>query len=181
MELIKSNKIGKRIHSPFVYRLVSNVIFAPYPFYAFSEIDKIVKDFHAIDDLKTIFRIVNEFGFQTVCNIGMNDIPVEKVCRMAKSDVNFVNCLNYETDNLIEDNHRYSNLIIWNNCHTGIIGIVPVNPEVWIIRYKKKEESYHLFSKLQLDRNAQITIELNHLGIVIFNEIFEKQNYVIKH
>jgi hypothetical protein len=182
MNEIKSDKIGRHIHSPFVYRLVANVIFAPYQFYSFSEIDKMAVTQLESDELKIIFRLVNFFRFKEVYCIGNYTNSVEKTCKMAKPDLIFFHQEGIPEQESLADKLNFKRLLIWDFCDkVDFTGWVPENPEVWILQNLDNPNQNNFFSILKIHQKVKITLRLNNQGIVIFKEIFEKENYVIKY
>lgn len=182
MKIIYSNKSGKNIHSPFIYRLVANVLFSPHPFYAFSEIDTILENRQESQESQLIFRLINHFQFIEILVIGSQDSVLEKVCRMAKSDIQFYYSEIKFVKDEIEENNKYQRLVIVNDSEEILkTHTIPNSSEIWVIRNIGHEKTKEYFKMLKMRSEVKITIQLNQLVIVIFNEIFEKQNYVIKH
>ena len=176
LKIIRSDKSGKRIHSPFIYRLVSNILLVPYPFYSFSEIEKMDNSVLVLEDLKFIFRLVNHFQFETIMFNGEKDTQIETVCKLAKSDIKFET---KEADLGLHDKCEYSRLLVMNKDNSDIESF-PESPEIWVIMNEDLEKM-ELFTNLRVHSEVQITLKLNRIGIVIFNKNFEKQNYVINH
>jgi len=168
MKRIKSNKKGKNIHSPFVYRLVANVLFAPYPFYS--------------TYLKQVFRLVNFFDFEQVSEIFPVNSHTKQVCKLAKSGIHYTEADKIPVSNKTSNGRGYSHLVIFSEYRDGLYtDLFPEIPEVWIFKKTNRKFSTEYFHKLKTKKEIQITIELNQMGIVIFNKNFDKQNYVIKH
>jgi hypothetical protein len=181
MNTIKSDQCGRHIHSPFVYRLVANVIFSPYPFYSFREIEKLVPSHSDAEESKIIFRLVNFFRFNEVYFVGMDGDLLEKICRMAKPDLNFYYQEKFPLPELTVDKTTYKRLVICeDNLDCFLSNSLPKNPEVWIILKPGIAKFENLFVMLKSRGKVKITLELTNLGIVIFNGNFEKQDYVIK-
>lgn len=89
MNTIKSDQCGRHIHSPFVYRLVANVIFSPYPFYSFKEIEDLIPSISDAEESKIIFRLVNFFRFDEVYFVGIDNNLLEETCReLAPKELN---------------------------------------------------------------------------------------------
>ncbi len=183
MKVIKSNRIGSRIHSPFVYRLVANVLFAGYPYYAFQEIGKLTDKKDEVIEYQFIFRLVNYFQPEVIQYIGNEDNRLKRVCSMAKKYIVVYDIQSFDSEEkelqlLGGKNH----LVIWNNyCEIKNLEITPEIQGVWIIRNIKGHAIKDFFNKLMKHQDVKITIRLGHLRIVIFNGQFQKQNYVIKY
>jgi len=181
MNTIKSDKCGRHIHSPFVYRLVANVIFSPYPFYSFQEIDDLIPSISDAEESKIIFRLVNFFRFNEVYFVGMDSNLLENICRIAKPDLNFYYQEKFPLPELAVEKTTYKRLIICqNNPNYLLTNCFPKNPEVWIILKPGIAKFENLFMMLKSQEKVKITMELTNLGIVIFNDNFDKQDYVIK-
>ncbi len=182
MKLIKSNKKGKNIHSPFVYRLVANILFAPYPFYAFPAIEKLAVSRQESTYLKQVFRLVNFFDFEQVSEIFPVNSHTKQVCQLAKSRIHYAEADKIPVSNKTSTHKGYSHLVIFSECQDGLdTDTFPKIPEVWIFRINNRKYTTEYFHKLKTKKEVQITIELKQLGLVIFNKKFDKQNYVIKH
>ncbi|VAW21557.1 hypothetical protein MNBD_BACTEROID01-937 [hydrothermal vent metagenome] len=183
MKVIKSNKIGSRIHSPFVYRLVANVLFAGYPYYAFQEIEKLTDKKGEVAEYQFIFRLVNYFQPEAIQYIGNEDNRLKKVCSLAKKNVAVYDIQSFGSEGkTLQLSGGKDRLVIWNNyCEIKDFEITPEIQGVWIIRNIKSHAIKDFFNKLMKHQDVTITIRLGHLGIVIFNGQFQKQNYVIKY
>ncbi|MBN1821197.1 MAG: hypothetical protein JXR31_11035 [Prolixibacteraceae bacterium] len=181
MKIIKSDKTGRNIHSPFIYRLIANVLFAPYPFYAFSEINLMAKEKNEQLNLQMLFRLVNHFQFDDVLIVGFTDKITEKVCILAKSDLNISVGDKITSEKQKPSEEKYSRLVIINDRKCFIPDIFPEVHEVWLWNNLNDKVTREDFRLIKTINEVQITIELNQLGIAIFNRNFEKQNYVIKH
>ncbi len=178
--LIKSNRYGKGIHSPFVYRLVTGVIYIPYDFYAFKEIREISGDNLTFEEFKIIFRLVNFFQPEAITMVG-DDAGLSKTCLLAKSDI----VISQHPDNKElhikeeEKTGNYNMAILTNAC-PGIVFEEGVNqPMAFIIRNIKEAGLQQLFEELKKNMHVSVTIALQYLGIAVINDKFQKQNYVI--
>lgn len=181
MRLIKSNKKGKNIHSPFVYRLVANVLFAPYSFYAFPEIEQLAGSRQESTCLKQLFRLVNFFNFETVSEVLPVNSLIKQVCRLAKSRIHYAEAHKIPESPETSSGRGYTRLVIVSGNNDGLYpDIFPEIPEVWIFIKTNRKFTTEYFSMLKTEKKVQITIESDHMGIVIFNKNFDKQNYVIK-
>lgn len=179
MKTIYSDKIGRNIHSPFVYRLVANVIFAPYPFYAFEKIGRPGLAVPETRDLKNIFRLVNFFRFEEVYYSGDNGPNAEAACRLARPDIQFYSQPKFPLPLETYASDVYKRLLLFDSVIENI-RILPGSPEIWVITGLSRPDANAFFSGLKLADDTRITIQINQMGIAIFNRIFEKQDYVIK-
>ena len=182
MKTIRSDKNGRNIHSPFIYRLVANVIFAPYPFYAFRDFDLWFADPVDLNNIKIIFRIIIHFHC-TELGILVKDPVMEKAAKHAKPDLKIITDLPAgDSAEKKSSSSEYQRLVLLNDpffFHKGPGW--PAEPEIWVIPRIHEKKFSEQFNFLTAQKDVQITIRLNQLGIVIFNPIFERQHYVIKH
>jgi hypothetical protein len=182
MNTIKSDIQGRHIHSPFVYRLVANVIFAPYPFYFFEEIDKMKPGKIGSDGLKITFRLVNFFGFEEIWFVGFNDANLEETCIKAKAGLTINHSDDIPQAQPENGQAGYKRLVLFDKSDKiDLCGKFPGNPEIWFVFCGKDTRPGEFFKKFDGNNKVNITFELNNLVIAIFNHIFEKQGYVIKH
>ena len=180
---IKSNKWGRRIHSPFVYRLVTEIIFSAYPYYSFDEIKKIALSSSENEELKILFRILNFFQPQLIKTVGEWDENVKKVCNFAIPDapVKDVICVKKSQEKEVVSLEAHT-FIIWNNyCCNVDFSFENKEPIVFVFRKIKDLQMRQLFENFQENKEVAVTIELRYFGIAIVNGKFQKQNYVINH
>lgn len=182
-KIIKSNKWGRGIHSPFAYRLVTDVIFAPYPFYSFEDIRKLASSAGTREELEIIFRLINFFQPENIWTVGEQDENIEKVCNWAKPGAALltVPCVNNTHENSIITPEENS-FIIWNNyCALEPFNLNREQPLTFIIRKINDLKMEQLFEELKGKQGVSVTIELRNFGIVLINGKFQKQNFVINH
>jgi hypothetical protein len=178
MKTIKSNKIGKNIHSPFIYRLVAHGLCAPYPFYAFAEIDKMGLGKDETERLKMLFRLLNFLELEEVNLIGNNTEIYSKVIRFVRTDMKITHSEKYNPVSGNFSRGTYDRLVIFDSADDGSQDY-PLNPEIWLLTDLMKKDLQKLFTGLKFVDEARVTIEINRIGIIIFNWLFEKQDYVI--
>jgi hypothetical protein len=181
MKRIRSNRKGRNIHSPFIYRLVANALFAPYPYYAFPEIEKMAGSRQECLYLKQLFRLVSFFDFERVIELSPVNPHVRRVCQQAKSRMHYAESDKIPGSPAATKESSYPQLVIFSEHNESWpTDRFPKIPEVWIFRKKNRRFPSNSFSELTLNQEVQITIESGQMGIVLFNQDFNKQNYVIK-
>lgn len=179
MKTIYSDKIGRNIHSPFVYKLVAHGLCAPYPFYAFAEIEKWGIGKKETKKLKTLFRLINFFSIEEVLLVGNIPETIATLSRLVRSDIKINQTALYYPSPIEDSVDGYRRLVMFGsvpetNCE------YPSSPEIWLVDNLKEQSFQKFYSGLKFVEEARVTIEIRQMGIIIFNRIFEKQDYVIK-
>lgn len=181
MKLIRSNKKGFGIHSAFVYRLVTSVLFPQANFYIFDEIDALKTDSDEKDSIKLIFRLLNYFQPNEILYCGKpenNELMILK-----KSDSNLVinemkSVSDFQGKESVFQTAAFT--VFSENIFQNEI-LFPENNSIWFIKkVNKKEELNRFFQTLLKTESSNITIQLKSGAIVIFDKKFHNQNYVIK-
>ncbi len=178
MKWVISNKKGFRIHSPFVFNLITNVLFTEHDFYSFEEFEtQQIKDFDA-KIFKIIFRLIN---FYQPGNLVYSNQLVKRninILRTAFPDVEFVEENEKKKVNKIDD---FSFIIADNNIFGNFKTESLKNHSVLCLQ--NIDESCGLadfFQNLLFENEIQIVIKYGNFGIIIVNKKIPKQNYVIK-
>jgi len=71
-------------------------------------------------------------------------------------------------------------LVIWYSTpEIRDVNFIQHSESCWILVGCKELKMKEFMINLRNSQNVSVTIEVNNIGIVIFNEIFQKQNYVI--
>jgi len=152
LKAIKSNKKGFHIHSPFVYELVTNVLFN-----------------------KNININFPETGFlQSARQVQLN-ILHRLLHHFSPEKVFFSESLTEETEKTIL-NFPFAVLSESVFCR---LTRFPENNSTWFIK-KDSRSSVPIFKNLPECENGIIAIELKHSGIIIFDKKFCTQWYEIK-
>ena len=174
MKLIRSNKKGFGIHSPFVYRLVTRVLFPDAQFYIFSEIDKLKTSPYEKEELKLIFRLLNFFQPPEILYFGN---PTEKEFEILSKSVQELIFYHFNTKSEFQKRNNellknvsfvvYSEDILENDFD------LPENNSVWIVKnIHKNEELNRFFQTLLIPETGVISIEYKNFAIVIFDKKF---------
>jgi hypothetical protein len=179
LKIIRSNKKGHRIHSPFVYRLVTSVLFGNTVFSAIEKsedfkIDKVEKLW-----LTLLFRLLNEFQPEKI--ICMAEIS-ENIIQLMKNTFAGTEFIFPETKNKGEIQtaiSTYPFVIADENSFQPDFKFK--QNSVWFIKKNNKRgKSGQFFQTLPELENGRITIELTNAVIVIVDNKFPSQDYVIK-
>ena len=182
MKLIRTNKKGFGVHSPFVYRLISDVLFAEGEFYAFQDIQKLKLKNTDKEIIQLIFRLLNNFQTQHVLFVGRpinNEIDLYehasgKKLRHFKADAE-------ENENFTAE-FKNADFIILNDFENiSLMDLALHEKKVICAKNLDESESMSIFFKtLSADKNVQLSIKYKNFGIIIVDDKIPKQNYVIK-
>ena len=179
MKTIRSNKKGFGIHSPFVYHLVTEVLFSFPDFYAFKEIDHLNIKTYEKQRLRILFRLLSHFQPEKIMLVGEmseNDILILKKA-VSDNEVEIVNVLTNDAE--FQQFLKYYPFVIFEKYPDLELKNSDMN-SVWFI--KKNNSNKIPGQTFQLMRNGYgiVTIKLHHSEIIIFDKRFPDQDYVIK-
>lgn len=176
MKIVYSNRLGTGIHSPFVYRLVTGVIFG-----------KEVGHNGMIPGSDELNRF-GQFVLSLVVNL-VKYLKPERVVIMGKKP-EWQNLLMRELkDSLLinEDfdsgyNAFYDNDLIIFSSFPGLTFELPDSKIkcTWVLTGTKELKMKEFMNKLRNSPEPSLTLEVNKTGIAIFNPDFHKQNYFIR-
>lgn len=176
MKVIKSNPWGTGIHSPYVYHLVAKVIFGKKS--AFREDFSCCRQtgFGVAERIGWLFSLIDDFQPDTLILAGEENRFDPSRCdlfnrfrfRQIYSDQ--LNWLGNEKEFVIFDGL---------NCTLFDIPGYAV-PAIWVLWDLHELEQSLLFTKLRNSQKVSLTIEVNRMGIVIFNRNFRKQDYQVR-
>ena len=170
MKIIKSNKKGFHIHSPFVYELVTNVLFGDSANIDFAGTD-ILKSAKQVQ-LNMLYRLLHYFNPQKVFFYKPLAVEIEQKLK-SNIDFNFFYSETFEETIL-----NFPFAVLSESVFNQLIHF-PENNSVWFIK-KDSRSGGSIFKNLPECENGRITIELKYSGIIIFNNKFFTQGYVIK-
>ncbi len=178
MKTIRSNKKGFGIHSPFVYDLVTNVLFVKTEISGFEEIEKLNLGRKVNKRYKKLLRLINYFLPE---KIYVDSFPDDAELSILKKRFCFV----FEeiklgfpgTTNLITENHKAFYLLE----ELPDIDFNEIQSGYWFIKNKsdKKEIKFKILPIMEKKRGI-ILIEFNYDAFIIFDKKFPSQHYVIK-
>ncbi len=179
MKAIRSNKKGFGIHSPFVYRLVTRVLFVDAEFYDFEEIEKLQMNKEEKEQLKLLFRLLNFFQPEKVLYFEKFPGNVLEILKKAAYSAGFLWI--EQNQNQLKEFFSENSFSVFNEDQFNKMTVFPEKQSVWFIKKKNNStKTGHFFQPLPESERGKITIELENAGIVIFDDKFPAQDYVIK-
>lgn len=174
MKTIRSNKKGISIHSPFVYGLVTGVLFD----------DSMKIDFNGTNILQSaeqaqlnmLYRLLYYFRPEKV--FFSNPLTMETEKKL-KDKMNFDFFYPETFESSFEETILSFPFAVLSESVFYRLTHFPENNTVWFIK-KCSRSNGSIFKNLPECECGRITIELKYSGIVIFNNKFYTQGYVIK-
>ncbi len=176
MKIVYSNRLGTGIHSPFVYRLVTGIIFG--------KEDSRTGRFPGSDDLNKH----DQFVLSLVVKL-IRFMKPERVVMMGTKP-QWKNLLTDESKEslLISADRDSENKTFCNNdlfIFGSIAGALYELPEIkvkctWVLADTKELKMKEFMNKLRNSQEPSLTLEVNKTGIAIFSPDFHKQNYIIR-
>lgn len=173
---------GHGVHSPFVYKLITNVIEEKKPYYAFQEIEK-----HRLkDDSKSrkagelFFRLVNKYKCQDVLHI--DDNP--GIWELYLSTPLPQNGHYYCTTDILDKQLKLANnnLILINSVPDGLTGeclLQLINNETILVinNILKDKENHKLWIDIKNSSIKRVSIDILHMGLVFFDPKLPEKHY----
>jgi hypothetical protein len=176
MKIIGSNRWGCGIHSPYIYTLISRVIYgnefrSPLPPDTRKTSDRNVKRF-----LDITGRLIRFFKPGMIVITGQKEETnylIAQICPdtpvIHTGEVNAY---------VPETNHEF---VIWNEIPESIPEIPgPLYKSLWIFRKGHVHRMNFLMNELRFSEKVSVTLNLKHTAIVIFNQDLQKENFVIR-
>jgi hypothetical protein len=165
---------GHGIHSPFAYRLITNVIHSPYEYYAFSDIEKTLPDKSAIAFHRLSFRLVHHFKAKNVLEIDAKDNINTKFIEATSKDIR---CTSVKTS------EKYDAIFIYSN-NNGILDIdtllsLSYEQTFWVIHSIKSKQGKQFWQLALKDERVKVTFDLTEIGIIFLQPSPHKLNYYV--
>jgi hypothetical protein len=177
MKKIKSNRWGFGIHSPFVYKLVTKVIYGntilPTRNCAFPVKTKSIDRWRSLLIVRLIIFLKPKMVMVSEC------VPCQP-----EIDQLYINTQTGNKSAYLKGIHMklqtnvYEKFVV--SPEPDISGIELSDHSVWIIPDTRRPGSKELFLSLQNNPCVSITLEVKGTGIVIHNSEYQKQNYLIR-
>ncbi|QGY47059.1 hypothetical protein GM418_26370 [Maribellus comscasis] len=180
MKTIRSNKKGFGIHSPFVYDLITNVLFVSAGFYVFDEIEKMNKSTWEKNQIKLLFRLLNYFQPRHVFYDENVSGDVTGVLQKFNSETVFksVGAEFFKKEKLAIETK--SAFFIFGKKPDVMVRSFCEYAKCFFLKQKTgKKENYTLKPLLEKE-DGTILIELLTADFIIFDKKFRSQHYVIK-
>ena len=174
MKVIRSNKKGFRIHSPFVYGLVTNVLHDDSVSINFTGTG-VLQSAKQVQ-LNMLYRLLHYFHPEKVFFYKPLTLETEK---KFKDRVNSDFFYSETFENVLEETILCFPFAVLSEPVFYRLTRFPENNSVWFIK-KNSHSSGSIFQNLPECEIGRITIELKYFGIVIFNKKFHTQGYLIK-
>ena len=180
MKTIRSNKKGFGIHSPFVYHLVTNVLFPEAGFYVFHEIEKLNANKKEKSALKLLFRLVHYF--QPNCVFYEKNLTSDelRILKKANSEVVLkkIESMIYSKNKI--ERAEGLNFFILSEMPDIQLTNMP-DWEIWFFRKKTdRNKIKRIFEPLFEKQDGIIFIEFLYEDLIIFDKKIPSQHYVIK-
>ena len=173
---IISNPRGHRIHSPFAYKLVSEVIFRQEKkdWFLFKPKIQVKSDKKQIYNL--ISRLVDYLKPDRIVILGKkpgdNGFQLDGIPTVRLTDISAVHKEYFPAG---------GDFVIWLEGPSTPVNLPGLDTgNVWFLHGLKETGMYDFFEKLKSLGNVRQTFELNSCGIIIFNPEFQKEDFVIK-
>ena len=174
MKVIRSNKKGFRIHSPFVYGLVTGVLYDDFININFTGTG-ILQSAKQVQ-LNMLCRLLHYFHPEKVFFSNQLTVEIEKKLKDSVCS-DFFYSETFESD--LEETILSFPFAVLSESVFYRLTRFPENNSVWFIK-KNPRSGGSIFQNLPECESGRITIELKSFGIVIFNNKFYTQGYVIK-
>jgi hypothetical protein len=173
MKIIKSNPWGFGIHSPFIFYLVTKVIFGETDLYRQEILFPPGMRYREKLRIKLVSRLIHYFQPENIImgeNCGFLPPLIEEQFQNS--------VISGKEKREIPVAETYNQFVIGRVAGATVIG--KSGNSVWILPDLKSRECKELFISLQINPDITITIEANRTGIIIMNARYQKQNYIIR-
>ncbi|MDR2910961.1 MAG: hypothetical protein LBV47_06320 [Bacteroidales bacterium] len=174
LKIVRSNKKGFRIHSPFIYELVTNVLYKDHKNIYFKETD-VLQTAKQIQ-LNYLYRLLHYFHPEKVFFHKPLTAETERELKYMLDSDFFYSEISSDGlyDNILTFPFAVLDELIFHR-----LTHFPENNSVWFIE-KNLYSGNSIFQNLPKCEKGRITIELKYSGIIIFNNKFYTQEYLIR-
>lgn len=172
MTPIKSNTKGSGIHSPFAFRMVSEILFSR-------------KNYSSIENVLDKRFPKKEMAFmKSVCRIAWSPLGLKRVVFMGDLSKKLADAIFLYIGQIISCNEKLTfenEFVAWLSVPESI----PAPPEnfnntVWILYKIGNSEMRNFFEELKKHKKVSQTFELKTHAVVVFNPLLQKEDYIIK-
>ena len=182
---------GYGVHSPFAFRLITEIIFESYPYYGYAEIQKTPALLGreninlSTKVLKLIFRLVNWRQPSSILEIGATS-NLKIAVTQAKKNAQLV--YSETIISALNTKHLPSDLVFINHNKTSetlkeskekIFQLIHSGSLLVISGIGYSNEMKELWKSIQQDERAGITFDLYEVGLVFFDLEKNKQDYTV--
>lgn len=205
--LRKKQAKGHGVHSPFAYNLITNVIYSPYHFYAFSDIYDIISrnDINPEDSITAFnhlsFRLVHYLQPENILEIN-SGIGINTLFLTAPSSGIHCECMEKDSKKRIAakrlyaargldieftsslsvcQNERYDAIFI--HLEDGCTPDIRILTELshpgtfWVLHPIKKGRAKQFWNEIVHNVTTRITFDTKETGIVFLNPDFQEGHY----
>ncbi|MGB5988339.1 MAG: hypothetical protein WBG43_01150 [Marinifilaceae bacterium] len=175
--LRKSRGFG--IHSPFVFRLVTQVIKDDYPFYVFDLIDKKLEKYtyRDVKYAKIVYRIINELKIKSIyCKSPVFECS-KLICEHADSEHIFLSSINQKVDDykLVYAGDDDLEKLLEKKTIDSLKGTKTI---VILNEMYKNNATMEAYNALRAE--AQVSLDLFYRALLFFDPKLQKGSYSIK-
>lgn len=199
---------GYGIHSPFAYRLITEVLRSPYHFYAFSDIERLLdvngmlprKDvaFHRLS-----FRLVHYLKPRHILEIGSGkgvntlyitapDLRIVSTCiendtasiKTAQRLLHqFGTTASFREDGSFDTPTTFDAIFV--NTHTSPIPDISMLLSIshertfWVFHPLKQHSVKQLYRKIVNDEHVRLSFDMNRVAVLFIDPSYYKENYCI--
>lgn len=175
--LRKSRGFG--IHSPFVFRLVTQVIKDDHPFYVFDLLDKKLEKYtyRDVKYAKIVYRIINELRIKYIYCMSPVFECSKLICEKADSEHSFLSSMQEKVDGykLVYAGDDDLEKLLEKNTIDSLKGTKTI---VILNEMYKNNATMEAYTALRAE--AQVSLDLFYRALLFFDPKLQKGSYSIK-
>ena len=176
MKVTKSNPLGFGIHSPYVYHLVAKVIFGKKKSIPGNHPRCLFSGFGERERISQVLRLIDYFQPEIITLVGEGHGIKQSWCDSFQQ----LHCRNISSGEIKLSGIK-KEFVIFDGFNGTLFEIPDYSDlSMWILFDLQPLELKALFNKLRNSKKVPLTIEVNRMGIVIFNRNLSKQDYHIR-